>query len=66
VRITGRPSITLSVEADLGDGDRVAGGNASAAARLVNSIPAVCEAPAGVLDMLDLPPIYVKGLVRGA
>lgn len=64
VRITGRPSIALTVEADLGDGDRVAGGNATAAARLVNAIPAVCEAPAGLLDMLDLPPVFVRGLLR--
>ncbi len=66
VRITGRPCITLTIEADFNDRDRVAGGNATAAARIVNAIPAVCEARPGLLDMLDLPPVFVRGLLHSA
>jgi 4-hydroxy-tetrahydrodipicolinate reductase len=32
--------------------------------RLVNAIPAVVAAPAGLLTALDLPPITGKGLVN--
>jgi hypothetical protein len=34
------------------------GGNSSAAARIVNAIPAVCDAEPGIVSALDLPPIY--------
>jgi len=64
VRLTGRPNITLSIESTDADGDHVGGGNATAAARIVNSIPAVCEARAGLLDMLDLPLVVGRGLLR--
>jgi hypothetical protein len=34
------------------------GGNATAANRIVNAIPAVCAAAPGVVTALDLPPVY--------
>ena len=37
------------------DGDHNTGGLVGTAARLVNAIPAVCEAPPGLLSVLDLP-----------
>jgi len=37
------------------------GGNASAAARIVNALPAVCAAAPGVLTPLDLPLIPGAG-----
>jgi len=64
VRVTGHPNVTLTIAAEEASGDRVSGGNATAAARIVNAIPAVCEAPPGLLDMTDLPPIYGRGMLR--
>ncbi len=62
VLITGRPSIEVSVSADDGTGNPAEGGNATAAARLVHAIPAVCAAPPGILTSLDLPLIAGRGL----
>jgi hypothetical protein len=64
VRIKGRPNIELSIESEYPGGDRVAGGNATAAAHIVNAIPAVCRAESGLLDILDLPLVYGRGLLR--
>lgn len=64
VRISGRPNIELMIHAEDEHGDRAAGGNATAAARIVNSIPFVCEAAPGLLDALSVPLQYGRGLVR--
>jgi hypothetical protein len=42
------------------------GGNSSAAAWLVNAIPAVCEARGGIVTMLDLPNINGAAQLQGA
>lgn len=55
VRITGSPHVELRIEAEEKEGDRASGGNATAAARIVNAIPAVCKAPPGLLDALSVP-----------
>ena len=65
VRITGRPQMLLTLECEDATGDRAAGGNSAAAARLVNAIPHVCQAPPGLLCAADLPLIVGRGLVRG-
>ena len=55
VVIEGRPRIEVSVEAtDEGD-NRAAGGNATAANRLVNAIPWLRAAGPGIYDALDVP-----------
>jgi hypothetical protein len=64
LRITGRPNVEVTIESDYPGGDRVAGGNATAAAHIVNAIPAVCRAGAGLLDVLDLPLVSGRGLLR--
>ncbi len=64
VRITGRPNIRLTLTAEDEGGDRAAGGNATAAARVVNAIPVVCAAPPGLLDALDVPLQVGRGLLR--
>lgn len=64
VRIKGRPNINLTLEAEDERGDRAAGGNATAAARVVNAIPFVCEAPPGLLDALAVPLRPGRGLLR--
>ncbi|MCL7428867.1 dihydrodipicolinate reductase [Streptomyces sp. YS415] len=55
VIIEGRPRIEVTVEAtDEGD-NRAAGGNATAAGRLVNAIDWLVEAEPGLYDALDVP-----------
>ena len=63
VRITGRPNIALTLESTDESGDHVAGGNATAAARLVNAIPWLCDAPPGLVSGFELPLIVGRGLV---
>ncbi len=55
VIIEGRPRIEVSIEATDEGGNRAAGGNATAAARLVNAIPWLRAAAPGVYDALDVP-----------
>jgi hypothetical protein len=64
VRITGRPNIHLTLTAEDERGDRAAGGNATAAARVVNAIPFVCDAAPGLLDALAVPLQAGRGLLR--
>jgi hypothetical protein len=53
--IEGRPRIEVTIEATDEDGNRAAGGNATAAARLVNAIPWLRDAKPGLYDALDVP-----------
>jgi hypothetical protein len=55
VVIEGRPRIEVSVEATDEGGNRAAGGNATAANRLVNAIPWLRTAPPGLYDGLEVP-----------
>jgi hypothetical protein len=56
VRISGAPVLEVTVHGhDACEPGPAGGGNASAANRIVNSIPAVCDAQPGVLTPLDLP-----------
>jgi hypothetical protein len=56
VVITGSPNLHVTVHGDDAcEPGPAGGGNASAANRIVNSIPAVCDAEPGVLTPLDLP-----------
>jgi hypothetical protein len=58
VVIRGHPHLTVTVHGtEPGEPGAAGGGNASAANRIVNAIPAVCEASPGPLSPLDLPPI---------
>ena len=62
VVIEGRPRIELSIQATDGTGNPADGGNATAAARLINAIPGLVEAEPGVKGTLDLPPAVGGGL----
>lgn len=65
IKITGRPNLEVTVHGtEDGEPGAAGGGNATAANRLVNAIPAVCDAPAGVLHPLDLPTIFGGSQVR--
>ena len=55
VVIEGRPRIEVSLEATDEGGNRAAGGNATAANRLVNAIPWLRTAEPGLYDGLDVP-----------
>jgi hypothetical protein len=55
VVLEGRPRIEVTIEATDEGGNRAAGGNATAAARLVNAIPWLRAAPPGLYDALDVP-----------
>lgn len=56
VQIHGRPDLVVSLHAeDRFETGAAAGGNATAAGRIINAIPAVCAAPPGILTPLDLP-----------
>lgn len=55
VVIEGRPRIEVSVEATDEGGNRAAGGNATAANRLVNAIPWLRAADPGLYDGLEVP-----------
>lgn len=55
VIIEGRPRIAITVEATDEDGNRAAGGNATAVGRLVNALRWLRDAPPGLYDALDIP-----------
>ena len=64
VIISGDPDLHVSVHAEDHHEDGVGGGgNASAANWVVNAIPAVCNAQAGVVTVLDLPRITGEGQI---
>ncbi|MEI7885882.1 MAG: dihydrodipicolinate reductase [Actinomycetes bacterium] len=55
VVLEGRPRIEVNIEATDEGGNRAAGGNATAASRLVNAIPWLLAATPGVYDAFDVP-----------
>lgn len=58
VVLSGHPHLTVTVHGvEPGEPGAAGGGNATAANRIVNAIPAVCAAPPGPLSPLDLLPI---------
>lgn len=62
--VTGSPNYICDVQMMGADGDHNTGGLVGTAARLVNTIPAVCAAPPGLLSVLDLPLAPGTGLMR--
>jgi hypothetical protein len=63
VQITGEPNYTLDLQLMGTDGDHNTAGLKATAMRLVNAVPAIVEAPPGLLTALDLPLITGRGLV---
>jgi hypothetical protein len=64
VVIEGRPRIEVNLEATDEGGNRAAGGNATAANRLVNAIPWLTSAAPGLYDGLDVPLTPATGRIR--
>jgi 4-hydroxy-tetrahydrodipicolinate reductase len=62
VTIEGTPRMQVEWEFEDELGDHTVGGVLITATRLVNAIPAVCEAEVGLLSVLDLPLITGRGL----
>ena len=64
VEVRGEPHYTLDLQLVGSDGDHNTAGLKATAMRLVNTIPAVVQAPPGLLTTLDLPLIPGRGLLR--
>jgi 2,4-diaminopentanoate dehydrogenase len=64
VKVEGRPRIEVMLEAEDEDGNRAAGGNATAAARIIDAIPFLVSAEPGLYDALSVPLRYGKGRYR--
>jgi 4-hydroxy-tetrahydrodipicolinate reductase len=62
--VQGSPNYTCDVQMMGADGDHNTAGLVGTAARIVNAIPAVCEARAGLLSALDLPPVPLHTVRR--
>lgn len=64
VLVKGVPGMRCEFEFWDEHGDHAVGGVVLTATRIVNAIPAVCDAPPGLLSALDLPLVTGKGLLR--
>jgi hypothetical protein len=62
IEITGEPSYVLDLSLSSPNGDHNHAGLVATAARIVNAIPEVVAAPAGICTTLNLPLITGKGL----
>ena len=65
VEVTGEPSYAVDLCLSSRNGDHNHAGLVATAARVVNAIPDVVAAPAGIRTTLDLPLITGKGLYAG-
>jgi 2,4-diaminopentanoate dehydrogenase len=63
VEVRGEPNYTVDLQLLGTDGDHNTAGLKATAMRLVNAVPAVVEAPPGLLTALDLPLITARGLL---
>ncbi|HEY3832373.1 MAG TPA: diacylglycerol kinase [Acidimicrobiia bacterium] len=64
VVVSGSPTYTLDLQMMGADGDHNTAGLVGTAARLVNAIPAVCNARPGLLSAMDLPLVSGRGLLQ--
>lgn len=64
VLLEGDPKVKVELEFVAENGDHNDGGLLMTAMRVLNAIPAVCDAPPGLLSPLDLPLVTGKGLMR--
>jgi hypothetical protein len=64
ITVEGSPSMTCELQLVGEDGDHNVGGLVATAMRCLNSIPAVCNAPPGLLSALDLPLVAGRHLMR--
>lgn len=62
--VEGSPSFTCDLQMMGDDGDHNTGGLVATAMRVLNAVPAVCDARPGVLSVLDLPLYTARHLLR--
>jgi 4-hydroxy-tetrahydrodipicolinate reductase len=62
--VTGEPMYTVDMQLMGTDGDHNTAGLKATAMRIVNAVPAVVQAPPGLVTALDLPLITGRGLYR--
>jgi 4-hydroxy-tetrahydrodipicolinate reductase len=60
IEVSGSPSYTCEIEPRGEDGDHNTAGITGTAMRVVNAIPAVCDAAPGVVSILDLPLVTAR------
>jgi hypothetical protein len=63
VLIQGHPNIALTLECEDAAGNHAGGGNSTAAGRIVNAIPWLCDAAPGLVCGSELPLIAGRGLL---
>ena len=63
VRIEGSPNLVVTFEAEDAQGNHAGGGNATAAARIVNVIPTLRKRAPGLVSGAELPLITGRGLL---
>jgi len=61
IEVSGEPSFTCEIEPRGASGDHNEAGILGSAMRVVNAIPVVCDAPAGIVSPLDLPLFTGRG-----
>lgn len=64
ILIDGSPNLRLDLTMEDEHGDTAVAGVILTATRIVNSVPAVCEAEPGTLTPMDLPHVTGRGLMR--
>jgi hypothetical protein len=63
IRIQGDPDLMLTIECEDREGNHAGGGNATAAGRIVNAIPTLCESAPGLVSGIELPLVAGHGLL---
>jgi 4-hydroxy-tetrahydrodipicolinate reductase len=64
IDIDGDPCLKVSIELSSHRGDHNYAGCLATAMHVINAIPAVCEAPPGILSLLDVPTYTARHLMR--
>jgi 2,4-diaminopentanoate dehydrogenase len=64
ILVDGYPDFQVDVQLSGADGDHNDGGLVATAARVLNAIPAVVDAPPGLLSALDIPVAACRGVMR--
>lgn len=63
IEVAGNPTYKVDLEILGADGDHNTGGLVATAMRVLNAIPAVCDAPPGLVSTLDLPLVTGRHLM---
>jgi 4-hydroxy-tetrahydrodipicolinate reductase len=64
IDVDGEPSVKMTIQVSSHVGDHNWAGCLATAMHVINAIPAVCDAPPGVLSLLDVPTYSARHLMR--